>query len=84
MLDVSGAQVLSALLPDAQLDIMPQTGHAPMIERPEVCAEQWLRFTASELPSELPSKKPAQFLRPPVALLTILGNGRKYGPPVAV
>ena len=39
--------VLKALLPNAQAIVMPHVGHAPMIERPQQTAEDYLRFRAS-------------------------------------
>jgi len=38
--------MLKALLPDAQAVVMPHVGHAPMIERPQQTAEDYLRFRA--------------------------------------
>jgi pimeloyl-ACP methyl ester carboxylesterase len=40
--------VLQALLPHAQAVVMPGVGHAPMIERPQQAAEDYLRFRAQE------------------------------------
>ncbi len=39
--------VLKALLPNAQAIVMPHVGHAPMIERPQQTAEDYLCFRAS-------------------------------------
>ena len=36
--------VLQALLPNAQAVVMPHVGHAPMIERPQATAEDYIRF----------------------------------------
>ncbi len=36
--------VLQALLPNAQAVVMPHVGHAPMIERPQQSADDYLRF----------------------------------------
>jgi pimeloyl-ACP methyl ester carboxylesterase len=36
--------MLQALLPHAQAIVMPHVGHAPMIERPQQSAEDYLRF----------------------------------------
>jgi pimeloyl-ACP methyl ester carboxylesterase len=38
--------VLKTLLPNAQAVVMPHVGHAPMIERPQQTAEDYLRFRA--------------------------------------
>jgi pimeloyl-ACP methyl ester carboxylesterase len=38
--------VLKMLLPNAQAVVMPHVGHAPMIERPQQTAEDYLRFRA--------------------------------------
>lgn len=43
-LDRSGAAVLSALLPDARVVLMPDTGHVPMIEAPAAAVRDYLRF----------------------------------------
>jgi pimeloyl-ACP methyl ester carboxylesterase len=45
-LSVGTVPVLQALLPDAQAIVMPHIGHAPMIERPQQSAEDYLRFRA--------------------------------------
>ena len=39
--------VLQALLPNARAVVMPHVGHAPMIERPQQTADDYLRFRAS-------------------------------------
>jgi pimeloyl-ACP methyl ester carboxylesterase len=46
-LSVGTVPVLKALLPDAQAIVMPHVGHAPMIERPQQTAEDYLRFRAA-------------------------------------
>jgi len=38
--------ILKTLLPNAQAVVMPHVGHAPMIERPQQTAEDYLRFRA--------------------------------------
>ena len=38
--------LLQSLLPNAKAIIMPDTGHAPMIEQPELVAQDYLRFRA--------------------------------------
>ena len=45
-LSVGTVPVLKALLPNAQAVVMPHIGHAPMIERPQESAEDYLRFRA--------------------------------------
>ena len=46
-LSVGTVPVLEALLPHAQAVVMPHVGHAPMIERPQQTAEDYLRFRAA-------------------------------------
>jgi pimeloyl-ACP methyl ester carboxylesterase len=46
VLSVDTVPMLKALLPDAQAVVMPHVGHAPMIERPQQTAEDYLRFRA--------------------------------------
>jgi pimeloyl-ACP methyl ester carboxylesterase len=46
-LSVGTVPVLEALLPNARAIVMPHVGHAPMIERPQQTAEDYLRFRAS-------------------------------------
>lgn len=46
-LSVGTVPVLKALLPNAQAIVMPHVGHAPMIERPQETAEDYLRFRAA-------------------------------------
>lgn len=43
----SGAGVLRELLPQAEVQLMPGTGHLPMIERPGPTAERYLSFQES-------------------------------------
>ena len=43
-LSVGTVPVLQALLPNAQAVVMPHVGHAPMIERPQATAEDYIRF----------------------------------------
>lgn len=45
-LSVGTVPVLRTLLPNAQAVVMPRIGHAPMIERPEQSAQDYLRFRA--------------------------------------
>ncbi len=44
LLHVSGAAILTALMPNAEAVVMAHTGHIPMIERPQETAERFLRF----------------------------------------
>jgi len=46
VLSADTVPMLKALLPDAQSIVMPHVGHAPMIERPQQAAEDYLRFRA--------------------------------------
>ncbi|HUG22328.1 alpha/beta fold hydrolase [Piscinibacter sp.] len=41
---VSGARALQALLPAADVQVMPRTGHLPMMERPAETASRYLAF----------------------------------------
>jgi pimeloyl-ACP methyl ester carboxylesterase len=47
VINVGTAPVLHQLLPHSQVIIMPHVGHAPMIERPEQSAADYLRFRTS-------------------------------------
>ena len=44
VLDVSSVDVMRPLLPQAEVVIMKDTGHVPMIERPAESAAHYLRF----------------------------------------
>lgn len=44
ILDVSGAHILGKIIPHAQVLIMQETGHVPMLEYPELTARHWLTF----------------------------------------
>lgn len=44
LINVETANVLHALLPNSEVIIMPEIGHAPMIERPRQTAGDYLRF----------------------------------------
>lgn len=44
VLDVAGGAIISALMPNAELMIMPDIGHLPMLEAPKASAEAWLAF----------------------------------------
>ncbi len=50
IIDVSAAQVFAAGIPGAQLAILKDCGHAPMIERPEETAQRYLAFLAALSP----------------------------------
>jgi pimeloyl-ACP methyl ester carboxylesterase len=43
-LSVGTVPVLKTLLPNAQAVVMPHVGHAPMIERPQQSAEDYVHF----------------------------------------
>jgi pimeloyl-ACP methyl ester carboxylesterase len=45
-LSVGTVPILETLLPNAQAVVMPHIGHAPMIERPQQSAQDYLRFRA--------------------------------------
>ena len=42
---VSGADVLRGVLPQAEVHLMPNTGHVPMMEYPRATAKQFLDFS---------------------------------------
>jgi pimeloyl-ACP methyl ester carboxylesterase len=44
LLDVSGAEIIKSAIPDAEVMVMKNTGHAPMIEKPQETATAFLRF----------------------------------------
>jgi pimeloyl-ACP methyl ester carboxylesterase len=46
VLSPGAVPLLEALLPRSQAIVMPHVGHAPMIERPQQAAEDYLRFRA--------------------------------------
>jgi pimeloyl-ACP methyl ester carboxylesterase len=50
LLHVSGAARLKAMLPNAELRIMPCMGHCPMLERPRETAADFLNFQGKGLP----------------------------------
>ena len=50
-LSVGTVPVLQALLPNARAIVMPQVGHAPMIERPKPTAEDYVHFRESLAPA---------------------------------
>jgi len=43
-LSVGTVPILKTLLPNAQAIVMPHIGHAPMLERPQQTAQDYLRF----------------------------------------
>ena len=44
LVDVSGADVLKSVMPNAEVVVMRDVGHIPMVERPEDSAHAFLRF----------------------------------------
>ena len=48
MLSPAAATAMAALIPRSEVDVMPDTGHLPMIERPRAVAARYLRFLASQ------------------------------------
>jgi len=50
LLHVSGAAKLKAMLPNAELRVMPCMGHCPMLERPRETAADFLNFQGKGLP----------------------------------
>lgn len=44
VLDISGAQILDAALPESKLIVMPNIGHLPMLEAPKQTAQDYLAF----------------------------------------
>lgn len=46
-LDVSAAPILAALMPKAQVEIMQDIGHLPMMETPRIAAERYNAFRQS-------------------------------------
>jgi abhydrolase domain-containing protein 6 len=44
VLDVSGAELLAGVMEDAEVEIMPDVGHLPMLESPEAVARRYLEF----------------------------------------
>lgn len=45
--NVAAAGILHGLLPASRVIVLPETGHLPMLERPERCASDYLAFQAS-------------------------------------
>src|SRR5262249_37193749 len=48
IIDPSAAQVFASGIPGAQLQIMPNCGHAPMLEYPEESARKLVEFLAGK------------------------------------
>jgi abhydrolase domain-containing protein 6 len=48
LVDVSGAQVLKSVMPYAEVVVMPNVGHVPMVEKPEAAARAFLKFRKIE------------------------------------
>ena len=48
VIDVSSTGVFEAGISDCSVVVMPQTGHVPMIERPEATAEHYLAFLTQQ------------------------------------
>lgn len=44
LLDSSGGEILKSAMPNAELIVMKDTGHVPMVERPEDTARAFLEF----------------------------------------
>lgn len=44
LVDVSGADVLKSVMADAEVVVMPNVGHVPMVEKPEETAKAYLAF----------------------------------------
>jgi abhydrolase domain-containing protein 6 len=44
LVDVSGAAILKSVLPKAEVVVLPDVGHIPMVEQPEESAKAFLRF----------------------------------------
>jgi len=47
VLSPSAAQVMCSAIPHCEVELMPEVGHLPMVERPRACARRYLRFLAS-------------------------------------
>ncbi len=47
LLSVESADLLHGLLPNSRVNIMPDIGHAPMLEQPKQTAAEYLRFRAA-------------------------------------
>jgi pimeloyl-ACP methyl ester carboxylesterase len=49
VLNASSAEILSEIMPGAEIRVMTRTGHLPMIERPEQSAKYYLEFLRAGL-----------------------------------
>jgi pimeloyl-ACP methyl ester carboxylesterase len=47
VLSFASAEILNNLMPHSRVIIMPDIGHLPMMEKPQHCAEDYLKFRAS-------------------------------------
>lgn len=47
VISAGAAAVLKGLIPNAHVDLLPEVGHLPMIEAPELCAAAYFAFRAS-------------------------------------
>jgi pimeloyl-ACP methyl ester carboxylesterase len=47
VLDISAADILHQVMPNSQVLIVHDVGHAPMLEAPEAAAQDYLRFRDS-------------------------------------
>jgi len=45
---VTGAKILGSVMPNAQVEVIENMGHLPMIERPKEMAEIYLRFLKAD------------------------------------
>jgi pimeloyl-ACP methyl ester carboxylesterase len=50
----AGAEILHGLLPQSQVLLLPGVGHMPMVEDPERCASEYLKFRRSLTKSDTP------------------------------
>lgn len=65
--DVSGAWPLKARWPGSRLEILPETGHLPMLERPAATAARYRRFLDNPIPHPRPPLRssPAESVHEP-------------------
>jgi pimeloyl-ACP methyl ester carboxylesterase len=53
--NVAAAEILHGLLPNSEVIVLPDAGHLPMIEQPERCAADYLKFQqALQSPKPIP------------------------------
>lgn len=57
--NVAAAGILHKLLPNSEVIILPDAGHLPMIEQPQRCAEDYLKFRDALEHSEAGAQPPA-------------------------